>query len=153
MIDITDKAPEPTAEINASLTIEMAQHHIFYMAYIESHYPEINIKDLSSAEFSFIGKGHFENLDSRLFNDYLGTIVFNKKDDIHNLKCYFTTTDAEDDDEDAVDDDDSDDDQDEIAEPPLKRRRLDRDSDSEKEEVDDSDNPQRYSPTSPSYCP
>jgi hypothetical protein len=32
IIDITDKAREPNAEINASLTIQMAQHHIFYMA-------------------------------------------------------------------------------------------------------------------------
>jgi hypothetical protein len=147
MIDITDKAPEPNMEINASLTIQMAQHHIFYMAYIESHYPEISIEDLNSAEFSFIGKGHFKDLDSRLFNDYLVTIVVNKEDNIHTLKYDFTIMDAEDEDEDAVDDDDSDD------EPPHQRRRLDRDSDSEKEEADDTDNPLRYSPTSPSYCP
>ena len=29
----------------------------------------------------------------------------------------------------------------------------DSDSDLEQEEVDDDDKPQRYSPTSPSYCP
>ena len=50
MIDIIDKAPE-LDEIHAPSVIHLGQNHIFYMAYIESHYPEININDLHSADF------------------------------------------------------------------------------------------------------
>jgi hypothetical protein len=53
MIDIIDKAPE-LDEIHAPSVIHLGQNHIFYMAYIESHYPEINIKDLVSADFQFV---------------------------------------------------------------------------------------------------
>jgi len=146
----------------------MAQHHILYMTYIESHYPEINIKDLISAEFKFVGKGHFHHLSSRIFNDYLGKIEVNKEDDNHPLKYVFTIDHSLDDDDDDEDDDDEDDvpppkggyyidttDSEKDDEPPRKRNRTcNRNSDdSEEEEVDDNDNPQRYSPTSPSYCP
>jgi hypothetical protein len=53
MLDIMDWAPN-FDELYEPSIIHMAQNHIFYMAYIESHYPEINIKDLVSADFQFV---------------------------------------------------------------------------------------------------
>ena len=77
MLDIIDWAPN-FDDLYAPSIIHMAQNHIFYMTYIESHYPEINIKDLVSADFQFVSPGD-QRIYSRLFHTYLGKIIINKE--------------------------------------------------------------------------
>ena len=85
MIDIIDKAPENYAPLVIHMTQINHQNHIFYIAYIESHYPEINIKDLLSDESNFISNGDQRLYSGHLFHICLGKIAINKEDDIHPL--------------------------------------------------------------------
>ena len=84
LIDIIDKAPE----IHASFVIHIDQIHIFYVASIGSHYPEINIKDLLISEFKLLSNCD-RRLYLRLFHNYMGKITINKKDDILPLQYSF----------------------------------------------------------------
>ena len=52
----------------------MAQNHIYYMAYIETHFPMLDIKDIRTSEFQFLGKDQW---DSGM-NIYAGKITIKK---------------------------------------------------------------------------
>jgi hypothetical protein len=150
MIAMIDKKPQH----HAAILIHMAQLHIFYMAYIESMYPEINLQGLRQAEFKFISNGD-KSLYPYRFHRYDGMITIdpNSQPDV----CKFTY----DVDYETMDNwntlvvpDDSSDDSDGDTYGTIDSYySSDSDSDIEQEEVDDDDKPQRYSPTSPSYCP
>ena len=130
-------------------------------AYVESHYAEINIKDLLSIDFQFVSRGD-QSFYSLIIHIYLNKITINKEDHMHPLQYSFaidheTMFKWYNDNDYSDDDDDDEDDNDEDDEPSRKRSRAwNRDSDdSEEEEVDDNDDndiAQRYSPTSPFYC-
>jgi hypothetical protein len=71
IIDAGDSAP---------LLIHMAQMHIYYMAYIETFYPKLDIKDIRVAQFQFLGK------DQNRTNIYTGRVTIDKDKD-NNLSC------------------------------------------------------------------
>jgi hypothetical protein len=153
MIAMIDQKPQP----HAAILIHMTQLHIFYMAYIESMHPEINLQDLRQAEFKFISNGD-QRLYPHRFHRYNGMVTIHP--DSQDEVCKFTY----DVDYETMDkwnnhlseSDSSDDEWNDHGDTYATIDGYfseDSDSESEQEEVDDDDNPQRYSPTSPSYCP
>ena len=150
MIDMIDNKPQ----YHAARLIHMAQLHIFYMAYIESMYPEVNLQDLRQADFKFISNGD-KNLYPHRFHRYDGTITIDSNSqpdvckftyvvDFETMANWNTLVEPED----SSEDEDGD-----TYHTIDTYYSSDSDSDLEQEEVDDDDKPQRYSPTSPSYCP
>ena len=111
--------------------IHMAQLHIYYMSYIETFWPDVDITTFRSAQFPFVDKEHVNV-------GYVKAYNWNNKDYV-SLK-YLRDLKATDTWEriiNAPHDDDG---------PPCKRRRIG--------DYEPADNdPERYSPTSPEYCP
>jgi len=111
--------------------IHMAQLHIYYMSYIETFWPDVDITTFRSAQFPFVDKEHVNV-------GYVKAYNWNNKDYV-SLK-YLIDLKATDTWEriiNAPHDDDG---------PPCKRRRIG--------DYEPGDNePERYSPTSPEYCP
>jgi hypothetical protein len=150
MIAMIDKKPQ----YHAAILIHMAQLHIFYMAYIESMHPEINLQDLRQAEFKFISNGD-KSLYPYRFHRYDGMITIDPNSQPDACKfTYVVDYETMDNWNTLVVPDDSSDDSDGDTYGTIDSYySSDSDSDIEQEEVDDDDKPQRYSPTSPSYCP
>jgi hypothetical protein len=141
MIAMIDQKPQS----QAAFLVHMAQLRIFYMAYIKSMHPKINLHDLRQAEFKFI----YQHLYPRRFHRYNGMITIDPGSQ-HDV-CKFTY----DADYETMDkwNHSSDDGDEGMGDTIDGYFRDDSDSDSEQEEVDDDDNPQHYSPTSPFYYP
>jgi hypothetical protein len=111
--------------------VHMAQMHIYYMAYIETFSPHIDVTTFRNAEFQFLGLR-----DSRKTINW-GHIKAYKDDLVLNYLVDYEATDNWERDYNAPHDDDG---------PPSKRRRTG--------DYEPGDNePERYSPTSPEYCP
>ena len=105
----------------------MAQMHIFYMAYIETFWPNLNITNFRAAQFQFLG----EDVNGRTYI-YTGYIDVYDDDLVFAHRIDHAVMDNWERELNAPHDDDG---------PPCKRRRI---GDYE---------PERYSPTSPEYCP
>ena len=118
---------------SAHLLVHMAQMHIYYQAYIETFWPHLDITTFRTAQFQFMGPdangrtniytGHIET-----FQD--GSLMFAHRIDHAAMDNWERVLNA-------PHDDDG---------PPCKRRRTG--------DYEPGDNePERYSPTSPEYCP
>ena len=133
---------------NTPLFVHMAQIHIFYMAYIEAHIDshealaDIDVTTFRNAEFQFLGLAPPAQGTSKALRDSRKTINWGRitayKDDlVLNYLIDFEATENWERDYNAPYDDDG---------PPSKRRRTG--------DYEPGDNePDRYSPTSPEYCP
>ena len=111
--------------------VHMAQLHIYYMSYIETFWPDVDITKFRSAQFPFVDKEHVNVGYVKAYNwdnkDYVSLKY------LRDLKA----TDTWERIINAPHDDDG---------PPCKRRRIG--------DYEPGDNePERYSPTSPEYCP
>ena len=118
ILDAVDSAP---------LLIQMAQMHIYYMAYMETFYPNLNIANFRVAQFQFLGEDANERTTI-----YTGNIHIYDDDIVFAHRIDQAAMDNWERELNAPYDDDG---------PPCKRRRI---GDYE---------PERYSPTSPEYCP
>jgi hypothetical protein len=131
---------------NTPLFVHMAQIHIFYMAYIEAHIetfsPDIDVTTFRNAEFQFLGLAPPAQGTSTALRDSRKTINWVRitayKDDlVLSYLVDYEATENWERDYNAPHDDDG---------PPSKRRRTG--------DYEPGDNePERYSPTSPEYCP
>jgi hypothetical protein len=111
--------------------VHMAQLHIYYMSYIETFWPDVDITKFRSAQFPFVDKEHVNVGYVKAYNwdnkDYVSLKY------LRDLKA----TDTWERIINAPHEDDG---------PPCKRRRIG--------DYEPGDNePERYSPTSPEYCP
>ena len=118
---------------SAHLLVHMAQMHIYYQAYIETFWPHLDITTFRTAQFQFMGPdangrtniytGHIETFED-------GSLMFAHRIDHAAMDNWERVLNA-------PHDDDG---------PPCKRRRTG--------DYEPGDNePERYSPTSPEYCP
>jgi len=127
---------------NTPLFVHMAQIHIYYMAYIETFSPHIDVTTFRNAEFQFLGLAPPAQGTSTALRDSRKTINWGhikayKDDLVINYLVDYEATDNWERDYNAPHDDDG---------PPSKRRRTG--------DYEPGDNePERYSPTSPEYCP
>ena len=131
---------------NTPLFVHMAQIHIFYMAYIEAHIetfsPDIDVTTFRNAEFQFLGLAPPAQGTSKALRDSRKTINWGRitayKDDlVLSYLVDYEATENWERDYNAPHDDDG---------PPSKRCRTG--------DYEPGDNePERYSPTSPEYCP
>jgi len=107
--------------------IHMAQMHIYYMSYIETFWPDVDITTFRYAQFPFVDKEHVNTGYVKAYKDYVSLKY------LIDLKA----TDTWERIINAPHEDDG---------PPCKRRRIG--------DYEPGDNePERYSPTSPEYCP
>jgi hypothetical protein len=121
-----------TSGVNAPLLIHMAQMHIYYMAYIETFWPHLDTTTLRHAQFQFLG----EEANART-TIYTGYIITYKDNLVLTHRIDHEAMDNWERELNAPHADDG---------PPCKRRRI-----GDYEPGDDE--PERYSPTSPAYCP
>jgi hypothetical protein len=117
---------------SAPLLIHMAQMHIYYQAYIETFWPHLDITTIRTAQFQFLGPD--ANAHTTIYTGYIETfgddLVFAHRIDHAAMDNWERVLNA-------PHDDDG---------PPCKRRRIG--------DYEPADNdPERYSPTSPEYCP
>jgi len=120
---------------DAALLIHMAQMHIYYQAYIETFWPHLDITTISAAQFQFLSQDANER--TTIYTGYVETygddLIFAHRID-HAAMDNWERWER---DYNAPHDDDG---------PPCKRRRTG--------DYEPGDNePERYSPTSPEYCP
>jgi hypothetical protein len=119
-------------KVNAPLLIHMAQMHIYYMAYIETFWPHLDTTTLRHAQFQFLGEDANERTTI-----YTGYIIAYKDDLVLTHRIDHEAMDNWERELNAPHADDG---------PPCKRRRIG--------DYEPGDNePERYSPTSPEYCP
>jgi hypothetical protein len=109
------------------LFIHMAQLHIYYMAYIEIFWPLVDITSFRNAQFQFVDE---ENINTGYIKAYKDDLVLNYLVDLKVTDTWERIINA-------PHEDDG---------PPCKRHRIG--------DYEPGDNePERYSPTSPAYCP
>ena len=121
-----------TSGDSAPLLIHMAQMHIYYMAYIETFWPHLDTTTLRHAQFQFLGEDANERTTI-----YTGYIIAYKDDLVLTHRIDHEAMDNWERELNAPHADDG---------PPCKRRRIG--------DYEPGDNePERYSPTSPEYCP
>jgi hypothetical protein len=121
-----------TSGVNAPLLIHMAQMHIYYMAYIETFWPHLDTTTFCHAQFQFLG----EDANART-TIYKGYIIAYKDNLVLTHRIDHEAMDNWERELNAPHADDG---------PPCKRRRI---GDYEP----GHDETERYSPTSPAYCP
>ncbi len=116
---------------SAPLLILMAQMHIYFLAYIETFWPSLNIEIFRTDQFQFLGED--ENTRNTIYTGVIEAfydLVFEYRIDqaaMDNWEHELNAPHADDG-------------------PPCKRRRIG--------DYEPGDNkPERYSPTSPEYCP
>jgi hypothetical protein len=117
---------------SAHLLIHMAQMHIYYQAYIETFWPHLDITTIRTAQFQFVGPD--ANARTNIYTGYIENfgddLMFAHRIDHAAMDNWERVLNA-------PHDDDG---------PPCKRRRIG--------DYEPGDNePERYSPTSPEYCP
>jgi hypothetical protein len=117
---------------SAHLLVHMAQMHIYYQAYIETFWPHLDITTFRTAQFQFMGPD--ANGRTNIYTGYIETfgddLMFAHRIDHAAMDNWERVLNA-------PHDDDG---------PPCKRRRIGA--------YEPGDNePERYSPTSPEYCP
>jgi hypothetical protein len=117
---------------SAHLLVHMAQMHIYYQAYIETFWPHLDITTFRTAQFQFMGPD--ANGRTNIYTGYIETfgddLMFAHRIDHAAMDNWERVLNA-------PHDDDG---------PPCKRRRTG--------DYEPGDNePERYSPTSPEYCP
>jgi len=121
-----------TSGDSAPLLIHMAQMHIYYMAYIETFWPHLDTTTLRNTQFQFLG----EDANART-TIYTGYIIAYEDNLVLTHHINHAAMDNWERELIAPHADDG---------PPCKHCRI--------RDYEPGDNePERYSPTSPAYCP